>query len=66
MSCLSENRFRHQSMDAWNEHSMDSHNHWWKSGDMEDSSYFSEKAGKKNFFLNKPLVHVEVFKLPMF
>lgn len=50
MSCLPENRFRHQSMDAWNEHSMVSHNHWGKSGDMEDSSYFSEKAEKKNVF----------------
>lgn len=42
-----------------------SHNHWGKSGDMEDSSYFSEKAEKK-IFLNRPFVHVEVFKLPMF
>ena len=45
---------------------MVSHNHWGKSGDMEDSSYFSEKAEKKKMFLNRPLVHVEVFKFPMF
>lgn len=64
MNCLPENRFRYQTMDAWNEHSIISHNHWGKSGDMEDSSNFSEKA-EKNFF-NRPLVHVEVFKLPLF